>query len=70
MNFEWDKKTQKDFEEMQDKCRAFAEEVAKWREEVTTNREDMTTQDSAVSKFVHEVEQMSEAFRRMKHNCF
>ena len=60
MNFEWDKETQKKFEEMQEK----------FREDVTRHRDDMQNEDSAVSKFEHQVDMMCENFRRMKHNCF
>ena len=70
MNFEWDKETQKKFEEMQEKCREFSEVVEKFREDVTRHRDDMQNEDSAVSKFEHQVNMMCENFRRMKHNCF
>jgi|TARA_A100001011_G_scaffold307751_1_gene323153 hypothetical protein len=70
MNWEWDKETQKQFEEMQEKCREFSQVVEKFRDDVTRNRDDMQTEDSAVSKFEHQVDMMAENFRRMKHNCF
>jgi len=70
MSFEWDKDTQKQFEEMQEKCREFSQVVEKFRDNVTRDDESMETIDSAVSKFEHQVDMMVENFRRMKHNCF
>ena len=70
MTFEWDEETQKKFGEMQEKCREFSQVVEKFRDDVTRNSEFMQTEDSAVSKFEHQVDMMAENFRRMKHNCF
>ena len=70
MNFEWDKETQKKFEEMQEKCMEFSEVITKFRNDVTRDSESMENEDNAVSKFEHQVDMMCENFRRMKHNCF
>jgi uncharacterized protein Yka (UPF0111/DUF47 family) len=67
---EWDDETQKQFEEMQNKSREFSEVIGKFREDVTISDDFMHDIDNAVSKFEHEVDMMTEAFRKMKHNCF
>ena len=67
---EWDDETQKQFEEMQNKSREFSEAIGKFRKDVTINNESMYDIDTSVSKFEHEVDMMTEAFRKMKHNCF
>ena len=69
-SFEWDNKTQKQFEEMQNKCRKFSEVIGKFREDVTMDTEFMQEIDSELSRFEHRVDVMTENFRRMKHNCF
>ena len=70
MNFEWDKETQKKFEEMQEKCMEFSEVITKFRNDVTIDNKSMQDIDNAVSKFEHDINMMTEDFRRMEHNCF
>jgi hypothetical protein len=71
--WEWTAETQKEFEEMQEKCREFGIVIDKFRTNVSRDgidSESMEEIDSRVSKFEHEVNTMEEDFRRMKHNCF
>ena len=65
------KEMQDKFEHFQNKCDEFVEEMQKFRDEFTIDKHmHMQEEDNAISSFQHKVEMMSDAFRKMKFNCF